>query len=356
MSGRSRRCSIQLLPTFLLYHLFWLVNNRGLIPNADFLFYDDVIEAALAGSALHAEHMAFAIEPLDDGRAFAVVVADHLVFVHARALRKRDAAVADEKFPDMHESSGRNEITHAFILSRFLPMINGMDFDACIQILNALLTEKKPEAFNSSWILKHAPQCYRFFHKNVRAEIGGIDWDRVTYAIEWKFQRRWAPGRKKKNPVPYENSTEVELIMNKYREKIYVFVAPADVNDRRIRDIISISLVRLAQNGNLSAKEELMKLLGYTIGDWMERFRFLSRWQGYDDQIRENLERCIRRYRYTGSFAMYLFRTLEYAGRGIRPFYAYSLDKPVACDAEKRLIDNVIQDAETNEIQLYNRS
>jgi hypothetical protein len=231
-----------------------------------------------------------------------------------------------------------------------------MDFDKSIVILNQLLSEKNPEAFNSSWILKHAPNVYRFFHKNIRAEIGGIDWDRVTYAIEWKYQRRWAPGRPKKNPVPYENPSEVESILKKYEGKTYVFVAPADLADRRVRDIMSISLVRLAQRGNLSAKEELMKLLDYTISDWTERFRFLSRWQGYDDQLRENLERCIRRYRYTGSFAMYLFRTLEYAGRGIRPFYAYSLDKPVACDAEKRMIENVVQDAETGEIQLYNRS
>jgi len=197
---------------------------------------------------------------------------------------------------------------------------------------------------------------YRFIWKNIRTETGTVDWDRVTYAIEWKFQRRWAPGRLKKNPVPYEDATEVEVVMNKYQEKIYVFVAPADLNDRRTRDIISISLVRLAQNGNLSAKQELMKLLGYTISDWLERFYCLSRWQGYDDKLRENLERCIRRYRYTGSFAMYFFRTLQYAGRGIRPFYAYSLDKPVAYDAEKRMIDNVVQDAETGEIQIYNRS
>ncbi|MBU6500664.1 MAG: hypothetical protein KGJ89_04400 [Patescibacteria group bacterium] len=231
-----------------------------------------------------------------------------------------------------------------------------MDFDKSIVILNQLLSDENPEAFNSSWILKHAPKVYRFIWKNVRTEIGTVDWDRVTYAIEWKYQRRWAPGKQKKNIVPYENPVEVESILKKYEGKTYVFVAPTDLNDRRVRDIMSISLVRLAQNGNLSAKEELMKLLGYTIADWLERFYFLSRWQGYDDQIRENLERCIRRYRYTGSFAMYLFRTLEYAGRGIRPFYAYSLDKPVACDAEKRMIENVVQDTETGEIQLYGRA
>lgn len=183
-----------------------------------------------------------------------------------------------------------------------------------------------------------------------------MDWDRVTYAIEWKFQRRWAPGRPKKNPVPYEDVTEVETIMNKYRDKLYVFIAPADIDDRRVRDIMSISLVRLAQSGNLLAKQELMKLITYTLNDWFERFYFLTRWQGYEEEVKQQLEGCIRRYRYTGSFLNYVFRTLEYAGRGIRPFYAYSLDKTITYDADKRIIDNVVQDMETGEIQLYGQS
>ena len=42
--------------------------------------------------------------------------------------------------------------------------------------------------------------------------------------------------------------------------------------------------------------------------------------------IQECIEGCIRRYRYSGSFIGYLFKTLEYAGRGLRPIVAYSLD------------------------------
>lgn len=58
----------------------------------------------------------------------------------------------------------------------------------------------------------------------------------------------------------------------------------------------------------------------------------------------------VRRYRYTGSFFKYVYRTLQYAGRGIQPFYAYSLDEPVAIDADKRKIENVVQDPETGEM------
>jgi hypothetical protein len=63
-------------------------------------------------------------------------------------------------------------------------------------------------------------------------------------------------------------------------DKLYVFLSPADRNDRRIRNLISSSLVRLAQYGNRSAKQEAMKLIRYTIDDWSERYRFMSRWEG----------------------------------------------------------------------------
>jgi hypothetical protein len=230
-----------------------------------------------------------------------------------------------------------------------------MDLESVIVELNDLLAEKNPESFNSSWILKHAPHCYRFIWKNVRTEFNSVDWDRVTYALEWKYQRRWAPGRKRKNPTSYTDSGEVDLILNKYRDKLYVFIAPADMVDRRVRDIIAVTLVRIAQAGNLTAKEELMKLVRYTIDDWLEKYYFLSRWKGYDDAIQDQLAACIRRYRYTGSFLNYVYRTLEYAGRGIRSFSAYSLDEPVAFDADKRKAEDVVQDSETQEIQIYSR-
>jgi hypothetical protein len=231
-----------------------------------------------------------------------------------------------------------------------------MDFEGCVHELNKVLSEENPKTFNSSWILERIPWCYRFIQKNVRSEIGAIDWDSITYALEWKFQRRWVPGQKRRIRKPYKDALEVELALSKYREKLYVFIAPADQADRRTRDIISITLVRLAQNGNIIAKEKVMELVSYTIEDWLERYCFLSRWRGYNDAVKEQLERCIRRYRYTGSFLNYVYRTLELAGRGIRPFYAYSLDEPVAGDAEKRKVEDVVQDAESGEITLYQKT
>ncbi|MBI4480214.1 MAG: hypothetical protein HY651_09350 [Acidobacteria bacterium] len=117
--------------------------------------------------------------------------------------------------------------------------------------------------------------------------------------------------------------------MQRYQDKLYVFVVSADVEDRRLRDIISIALVRMAQNGNLAAKRELAELISFTVHEWIEHHPFLTRWLDYGDELREQLEGCIRRYRYTGSFIRYVFRTLQYAARGLRPRRAYSLDEPL---------------------------
>jgi hypothetical protein len=229
-----------------------------------------------------------------------------------------------------------------------------MNFDRVIRNINTLLTERNPDSFNCSWILKHTPICYRFIARNIRTDIGSIDWDRITFALDRKFQRRWSPPQKTTKLHPYEDYSEVETVLNKYQDKLYVFISPADRDDERTRDIISISLVRLAQHGNLSAKKEVMKLVEYTIDGWIELYNSLARWQGYREDMQKQLEACVRRYRYSGSFLNYVFRTLLYASRGLRPLYAYSLDEPITFGSKKLKIENVFQDEETNEIHIYN--
>src|SRR4026209_2346916 len=183
-----------------------------------------------------------------------------------------------------------------------------MDFATAVATLNDLLIRKQPAIFDSAWIRRNAPSCYRFIQENVRREYGGTDWDRLTYALDRRFQRLWRPQRIGRKPIPYEDHAQVQTILDKYRDKMYVFIAAPDQNDRRIRDIIGISFVRLAQTGNLLARLQLMELLKYTIDDWIERHYLVSRWRGYEEEMQKQLDACIRRYRYSGSFLTYLFR------------------------------------------------
>ena len=227
-----------------------------------------------------------------------------------------------------------------------------MDFASAVTAINKLLRTTQPDTFCSSWILQNAPDVYRYIQKNVRAESGGIDWDRFTRSLDRKLQRRWQTSRRGRPPEGLRGKKVVEIVLQKYQDKLYTFLAPADAHDRQIRDIISISLVRIAQHGNLAAKQEIMKLLRYTIDEWIEQYPVISRWEGLDDMVEEHIEGCIRRYRYSGSFIGYLFKTLAYAGRGLRPRVAYSLDDHLY-SGEKRRGDRVALDPETNEIVIY---
>ncbi len=227
-----------------------------------------------------------------------------------------------------------------------------MDFNAAVSAINKLLIRQQPHAFNSSWIRQHAPHVYRFIQKNVRAEIGGIDWDRITRALDRKLQRRWQTSRRGRRPECFRDKRAVEIILEKYHDKLYTFLSPADANDKQVRDIISIALVRIAQQGNVAAKQEIIKLLRLTIDEWIEQYPKISCWEGLDDMIQVRIEGCIRRYRYSGSFIGYLFKTLEYAGRGIRPLTAYSLDDSLY-PGKKTRIDKFAQNPETGEILIY---
>jgi len=197
-----------------------------------------------------------------------------------------------------------------------------MDFDSAVKTINKLLEEKRPDIFSSSWIGRHAPDVYRFIQKKVRSEIGGIDWDRVTRALDRKFQRKWkAPSYSRTKS--YRKKAEVGIILQKYHHKLYAFISPADKGDKDMCDIITIALVRIAQKGNVTAKEEIVKLVRFTINDWIERHPRMSAWNGYESLIQRRIEGCIRCYRYSGSFLGYLFKTLEYSGRGLQPTNSY---------------------------------
>jgi uncharacterized protein YlxP (DUF503 family) len=228
-----------------------------------------------------------------------------------------------------------------------------MDFDSAVKIINILLRAKYPDTFNSSWIRYNAPAVYRYLQKYVRTETGNIDWDRFTRALDRDFQKRWtAPHRKRKKL--YFNKAEVTPVLNKYQDKLYTFLTPLDNNDTYVRDVISITMVRIAQKGNVSALREIVRLLSFTIDDWIECNPRISRWRGYAHLIRKRIVHCVRCYRYSGTFIGYLYRTLEYAGRGVRPMQAYSLDDPLR-SGEKKRIETIGQDHETGEITFFGK-
>ena len=100
------------------------------------------------------------------------------------------------------------------------------------------------------------------------------------------------------------------------------------------------------------ARQEIIKLVKFTIDGWIERCPKISRWKGYEYLIQKRIDGCVRCYRYSGSFIGYLFKTLEYAGRGLRPIVAYSLDDSLYSGQKKRS-DKIAQDSTTGEILIF---
>lgn len=228
-----------------------------------------------------------------------------------------------------------------------------MDLDQAIRLINEQLKSQNPDKFTSSWIYQHSPKAYRYIWANIRTELGDIDWDLITSKIDRGFQSRWVY-RRAKRVRTYRNIQEVRRILKPFQEKLYVFISPTTDEDRLTRNIISISLVRLAQKGNVRAQQELVKLLKYTVELWIEFCPPLWKWKGYTDDIEDKIKGCIRCYRFTGTFTGYLFKTLQYAGRGLHKLQVYSLDDTIF-DGQKRIVENVVQDTETNQIILYGR-
>jgi len=224
-----------------------------------------------------------------------------------------------------------------------------MDFRTCIRLLKRKLQEENPKEFSGSWLLEHAPAAYRFIYRNVRTDIGQIDWDKVTIALPRRYQKRWMRYHHK-SAKPYENQDELEKILSKQREKLYVFITASSENERRLQHRITIALVRLSQKGNILATQELVGLLRYMVDEWIDRYFFMRRWRVAESEIDTAIEGCVRRYRYTGTFFGYLFKTFEYSANALKP--VYSMDDYLP-GTDMRRAEVIGQDAETGEIKMY---
>ena len=226
-----------------------------------------------------------------------------------------------------------------------------MNLNQAIKNINQSITKKQPETINPQWIKHRCKVSYKYLINNFKNEFGEIDWDFITAKLDRRLQGLWLRRVKRNFPDLYEDKRELDLILNKYSDKLYLFLSQSNQDDRSLCDQMSIRLVRLSQKGNILAKKKLLEFVPYIIDQWIEGYR-LKHWRGYDNLIIEHLEACIRRYRYSGSFLGYLFRTLEYCGRALRPLESFSLNQPSQI-TERMAIDRVVKDVDTDRIIIY---
>jgi hypothetical protein len=216
------------------------------------------------------------------------------------------------------------------------------DFCKATETLNAILKQERPKSFDPLWIEQQDEGLYKYMSKNIRTETGAVDWDAVTITLERRFQKRWYWYNKRKAiaALPYENKEELDFILAKYQSKSYTVFVQENENDRKVRDKILISLVRVSQKGNVLAQQKLIEWLTLIVTEWIEYLPPIAKWKGYPDGIIENIQQCIRCYRYTGTFIGYLYKTFLYSARGLRS--TCSLNDPIG-KGNKTRIDFVIQ-------------
>jgi len=217
------------------------------------------------------------------------------------------------------------------------------DFHKATQALNTILKQKRPKAFDPLWIEQQDEDIFKYFSKNIRTETGEVDWDIVTTTLERRFQKRWYWYNRRKGitTAPYENKEELDIILAKYQSKSYTVFVQENENDRKTRDIILISLVRVSQKGNVLVQQKLIDWLTFIITEWIENSKHIAKFKGYPDSIIENIQQCIRCYRYTGTFTGYLYKTFLYSARGLRS--TCSLNDPIG-KWNKTRIDYVIRE------------
>lgn len=216
-----------------------------------------------------------------------------------------------------------------------------MDFNKVITNIDRSLIKKQPSSFNPNWIKYRCKVSYKYIVDNIKDEFNQTDWDLVISRLQKYNQGLWLKKkkRKKRSATQYEDKKELDVILNKYQEKLYTFIARENREDKMICDWISIKIVRLSQKGNTLARDKILSLLRYIVDYWLEFDRSFLSWKGYDDLIDNNISACVRRFRYAGSFIGYLYRTLEYSGRGLAPLEKFSLDS-YSSVSDKRIIDN----------------
>ncbi len=218
-----------------------------------------------------------------------------------------------------------------------------MNLEKAICYINRSINKKQPKSFDDKWIKYRCKISHQFIVNNVKTEFDETDWDLVISRLDRWNQKLWMKGIKRKINEPYINEAELNIILDKYKDKFYTFLAQQDKEDKFISDIISIKLVRLFQKGNILAGDKAVALCSYIVNQWLEYDRSLFNWKGYDELIFETTKDCVRRFRYAGSFLGYLYRTIEYSGRGLVPLEKFSLDD-FSLVTGKRLLETFIKD------------
>lgn len=197
----------------------------------------------------------------------------------------------------------------------------GFNFQKLINDLVNFFEETQPLYINKSLIRDNANALYKRIARNVRKENDGkIDWPRIVIAWPEEWQKKWVWERCSEEKLPqkwkmtqgsYSCQDEVQIILSENKEYLYTLVSASSKEEKKIRDEIMNSLIRLAQNGNIEARKKLTPYLELKCADWgSAREGFHSSEMAYDE-IMKKIDTCINNFDFSIGFLKYLHSSIR---------------------------------------------
>ena len=202
------------------------------------------------------------------------------------------------------------------------------DFSRAMKYLKKIIKDKNPEAITSGFIGREDPNLLLYFRNNLKGGNDEINWGVVSENLGYDLRKKCHFPKRIENYTPkneYFNESEVNEIINSFRNKLYSIFETINKDDYEYRNKIYLAFIKLAQKGNVLAKEKLSDYLEILVTQWVENDEKLKTFIGHSDRLRERIEKCIYFYNTEESeatFLTYLHTSLSLEAKGIpRPKY-----------------------------------
>ena len=185
-----------------------------------------------------------------------------------------------------------------------------------IKFIN-IFEQEKPDQISSRWLEKKSRQDYRVILTRIGKDKNSrSNWKKFTDLLPEDMAKCWKPPTKNMDELiseePYFDSEETDTVVNKHRDKMYVFYTLIDKEkDRDEREKIVKEMREIILKGNIDALDRLIGHLLFTTEKWIEDDPELEIYKYAKEEVKKIITRCIYRHDPAkGKFSSYLYISL----------------------------------------------
>ena len=180
--------------------------------------------------------------------------------------------------------------------------------------LEQKLTQYDPPTFGPTWILEYVGSA---FYQRILRRMGQIrgrpNWEKLVALLPATWKKKWSDRNiQQRHRNRTELVREVEQVLDKYKDKLYVLFFTETTEDQKLREKIARSLLSLARQGNLEARNKLWDLLRPMIDSWITNRSGFAIYQKERLTPKELFEKSINSYKINkGPYIRYLYLLLS---------------------------------------------